>query len=230
MVSNLILVFLQNYRTHKMKNILFLFIAYFTISVSFSQSEPKAEKLINQVLQQIKDYENISVKFSYNLENQATNTSEETNGEVYIYGEMYRMELDGNIIIHDGNKLYTINNTDEEVKISNVDEDDNTISPSKMLTFFEEGYNYKWDIEQNQNGRIIQYIKLIPIDSKADYKNVLLGTDKYTKNISNVIYTMNNGTRTEIKIYSFKTDQPLSENLFKFDKNKYLDYYFDEQD
>jgi outer membrane lipoprotein-sorting protein len=200
------------------------------VSLTFSQNEPKAEKLVGEVLEQIKNYENISVKFSYNLENQATNTSEETNGEVYINGEKYRMELDGNIIIYDGQKLYTVNNTDEEVKISSVDEEDNTISPSKMLTFFEEGYNYKWDIEQNQKGRIIQYIKLIPIDTNADYKNVLLGTDKYTKNISNVIYTMNNGTRTEIKIYSFKTDQPLSENLFKFDKSKYLDYYFDEQD
>jgi outer membrane lipoprotein-sorting protein len=200
------------------------------VSLTFSQNEPKAEKLVGEVLEQIKNYENISVKFSYNLENQATNTSEETNGEVYINGEKYRMELDGNIIIYDGQKLYTVNNTDEEVKISSVDEEDNSISPSKMLTFFEEGYNYKWDIEQNQKGRIIQYIKLIPIDTNADYKNVLLGTDKYTKNISNVIYTMNNGTRTEIKIYSFKTDQPLSENLFKFDKSKYLDYYFDEQD
>jgi outer membrane lipoprotein-sorting protein len=213
-----------------MKNKFHLILAFFVVSLTFSQNEPKAEKLVGEVLEQIKNYENISVKFSYNLENQATNTSEETNGEVYINGEKYRMELDGNIIIYDGQKLYTVNNTDEEVKISSVDEEDNTISPSKMLTFFEEGYNYKWDIEQNQKGRIIQYIKLIPIDTNADYKNVLLGTDKYTKNISNVIYTMNNGTRTEIKIYSFKTDQPLSENLFKFDKSKYLDYYFDEQD
>ncbi len=230
MVSNLILVFLQNHRNNKMKNKFHLILAFFVVSLTFSQNEPKAEKLVGEVLEQIKNYENISVKFSYNLENQATNTSEETNGEVYINGEKYRMELDGNIIIYDGQKLYTVNNTDEEVKISSVDEEDNSISPSKMLTFFEEGYNYKWDIEQNQKGRIIQYIKLIPIDTNADYKNVLLGTDKYTKNISNVIYTMNNGTRTEIKIYSFKTDQPLSENLFKFDKSKYLDYYFDEQD
>ncbi len=149
---------------------------------------------------------------------------------MYISGEKYRLELDGNIIIYDGKKMYTIDQANEEVKISSVYEDDSTITPSKMLTFFEDGYNYKWDIEQNQSGRIIQYIELIPIDSDADYKNVLLGTDKYTKNVSNVIYTMNNGTRTELKIYSFKTNEPLSENLFKFDKSKYMDFYFDEQD
>jgi outer membrane lipoprotein-sorting protein len=213
-----------------MKHIIVLFMALFCISFSYSQSDPKAEKLINEVLQKVKSYENINVKFSYNLENKATNTSEETRGEVYINGEKYRLELDGNIIIYDGKKMYTIDQANEEVKISSVYEDDATITPSKMLTFFEDGYNYKWDIEQNQSGRMIQYIKLIPIDSEAEYKSVLLGTDKYTKNVSNVIYTMDNGTRTELKIYSFKTNEPLSENLFKFDKSKYMDFYFDEQD
>ena len=213
-----------------MKHIIVLFIALLSFSFSHSQSDPKAEKLINEVLQKVKSYENINVKFSYNLENKATNTSEETRGEVYINGEKYRLELDGNIIIYDGKKMYTIDQANEEVKISSVYDDDASITPSKMLTFFEDGYNYKWDIEQNQSGRIIQYIKLIPIDSDAEYKNVLLGTDKYTKNVSNVIYTMDNGTRTELKIYSFKTNEPLSENLFEFDKSKYLDFYFDEQD
>jgi len=213
-----------------MKHIIVLFLALLSFSFSYSQSDPKAEQLINEVLEKVKSYENINVKFSYNLENKATNTSEETRGEVYISGEKYRLELDGNIIIYDGKKMYTIDQANEEVKISSVYDDDSSITPSKMLTFFEDGYNYKWDIEQNQSGRIIQYIELIPIDSEAEYKNVLLGTDKYTKNVSNVIYTMNNGTRTELKIYSFKTNEPLSENLFKFDKSKYLDFYFDEQD
>jgi len=213
-----------------MKHIIVLFLAFLSFSLSHSQSDPKAEKLVNEVLEKVKSYENINVKFSYNLENKATNTSEETRGEVYISGEKYRLELDGNIIIYDGKKMYTIDQANEEVKISSVYDDDTTITPSKMLTFFEDGYNYKWDIEQNQSGRIIQYIELIPIDSDAEYENVLLGTDKYTKNVSNVIYTMNNGTRTELKIYSFKTNEPLSENLFKFDKSKYLDFYFDEQD
>jgi len=213
-----------------MKHIIVLFLALLSFSFTYSQSDPKAEKWIDEVLQKVKGYENINVKFSYNLENKATNTSEETRGEVYINGEKYRLELDGNIIIYDGKKMYTIDQANEEVKISSVYDDDSTITPSKMLTFFEDGYNYKWDIEQNQSGRIIQYIELIPIDSDAEYKSVLLGTDKYTKNVSNVIYTMNNGTRTELKIYSFKTNEPLSENLFKFDKSKYMDFYFDEQD
>ena len=40
-------------------------------------------------------------------------------------------------------KLYTIVPEDEEITISTVNEnDDNAITPSKMLTFFNTGYRY----------------------------------------------------------------------------------------
>jgi len=213
-----------------MKNFLVIIICLVGLS-SLAQSDPEAEKLSKEVLENVKGYDNISIDFTYALENVAEGIKEETRGEVYVMGDKYRLNLMGNTQIYDGDKLYTIIPEDEEINISSVNEDDNkSITPSKMLTFFEDGYIYKWDIEQNLKGRSIQYIKLIPIDSDADYESVLLGIDKHTKNINNLIYSMNNGTRTEIKISSFKPDQPLSENIFKFDKSKYPDYYINELD
>lgn len=210
----------------------FLIIAFFITSIfSVAQNDTKAEKLAGEVLENVKSYDNISIDFTYALENLEEGIKEETRGEVFVMGDKYRLNLMGNTQIYDGEKLYTIIPEDEEINISKVnEEDDKSITPSKMLTFFEDGYIYKWDIEQNMKGRSIQYIKLIPIDSEAEYDNILLGIDKHTKNIYNLIYSMNNGTRTEIKISKFKPDQPLSMNVFKFDKGKYPDYYINELD
>jgi len=213
-----------------MKKFLIITISFITV-LSVAQNDPKAEKLASEVLENVKSYDNISIEFTYALENITEAIKEETRGEVFVMGDKYRLNLMGNTQIYDGVKQYTIIPADEEINISSINEDEDTgITPSKMLTFFEEGYIYKWDIEQNRKGRIIQYIKLIPIDSEAEYENILLGIDKHTKNINNLIYTMNNGTRTEIKISSFKPNQPLSENIFKFDKSKYPDYYINELD
>ncbi len=199
--------------------------------LSVAQNDAKAEKLASEVLENVKGYDNISIDFTYALENIAEGIKEETRGEVFVMGDKYRLNLMGNIQIYDGDKQYTIIPADEEINISSINEDEESvITPSKMLTFFEDGYIYKWDIEQNLKGRIIQYIKLIPIDSDAEYENILLGIDKHTKNINKLIYTMKNGTRTEIKISNFKPNQPLSENIFKFDKSKYPDYYINELD
>lgn len=214
-----------------MKNLFFIISIVFIHVFAIAQSDPKAEMLAQEVLENVKSYDNISIEFSYSLENLEEQIKEQTRGEVYVKGDKYRLVLMGNTQIFDGEKLYTIIPADEEINISSPDQqEDNTITPSQMLTFFEEGYIYKWDIEQNVKGRLIQFIKLIPINSDADYKNVLLGIDKHTKNINNLIYSMNNGTRTEIKISSFKPNQPLSENIFSFDKSKYPDYYINELD
>ena len=99
-----------------------------------------------------------------------------------------------------------------------------------MLTFFNKGYKYSWDILQNVRGRKIQYIKLVPINTKDQRKEVLLGIDIQTKNIYNVIETGKNGSKTTTVVNSFKTNQPLSKNQFTFVESKYPNYYINNLD
>jgi len=137
----------------------------------------------------------------------------------------------GTTKIFDGKKTYTIVPEDEEVTISKVDEkDENAITPSKMLTFFNQGYKYYWDISQDIKGRKIQYIKLVPISSKDQRKEILLGIDVQTKNIYNLIEVGKKGTKTTLTVNSFKTNQPLSKNQFTFDESKFKNYYINRID
>jgi hypothetical protein len=99
-----------------------------------------------------------------------------------------------------------------------------------MLTFFNSGYKYSWDIEQNIKGRKIQIIKLIPISTKDQRKEILLGIDVQTKNIYNLIETGKNGTKTTLTVNSFKTNQPISNNIFTFAESKYPNYYINKLD
>jgi len=133
----------------------------------------------------------------------------------------------------DGKTIYTIVPEDEEVTISAYDAaEDKEITPSKMLTFYEKGYTYKMDITQNVKGRKIQYVKLIPIDTRAEIKDILLGIDVQTKHIYKLIQTDNKGTKYTITVNSFKTNQPLSKTLFTFDEAKYKrdGYYINKLD
>ena len=74
----------------------------------------------------------------------------------------------------------------------------------------------------NIQGRQIQYVKLMPIDSNSEIANVLLGVDVKTKHIYNLIEKGNNSTITTLTISKFKTDQTLSSKLFVFDEAKYI--------
>ncbi|WP_461531974.1 LolA family protein [Sinomicrobium sp.] len=199
-----------------------------TTAISYGQETEKAKALLDEVHHKVKTYDNIFVDFKYVLENTAENVKQETRGDVTIQGDKYLFNYLGATKIFDGKRIITVIPENEEVVIESPDsEDENTITPSKMLTFYSEGYNYSWDILQNVRGRQIQYVKLVPIDTHAEAKEILLGIDVQTKHIYNLIQTGQNGTKTTITVNSFKTDQPLSANLFNFNAKKYEDegYY-----
>ncbi|MDG1730942.1 MAG: outer membrane lipoprotein carrier protein LolA [Algibacter sp.] len=208
----------------------FLTLLLITLSLNtFAQN--KAKTLLNEVSEKVKNYDNISLDFKYVLENISENIKQETKGDVVMQGDKYKLNILGISRLYDGKTMYSISNEDEEVTItSNIDDENDAITPSKMLSFYEDGYTYNLDIMQNINGRKIQYVKLTPIDSNSEIKNILLGIDAQTKHIYNLIQIGKNSTKTTLTVNSFKTNEPLSKTLFTFDANKYKDYYINKLD
>jgi len=212
----------------KMKKIIALLLISLSIN-SFAQN--KGKTLLNEVSQKVKSYNNISIGFKYVLENTAENLKQVTKGDVVMQGEKYKLNILGITRLFDGKTMYSISPEDEEVTISSENDDENdAITPSKMLSFYEDGYTYALDIEQNINGRKIQYVKLTPIDSGSEIKTILLGIDSKTKNIYNLIQVGKNDTKTTLTVNSFKTNETLSKTLFTFDADKYQDYYINKLD
>jgi len=198
-------------------------------TTSFSQESGKP--LLKEVSDKVNSYENISIDFKYILENTSENIKQETRGDVVLQGDKYKLNILGVTRLFDGKTMYNISPEDEEVTISKQSEDDeDIIAPSKMLSFYENGYTSSMDIIQDIKGRKIQYVKLIPIDSNSEIKYILLGIDSQTKHIYNLIQIGKNGTKTTLTVNSFKTNEPLSKTLFTFDANKYKDYYINNLD
>lgn len=194
-----------------------------TATFAHAQDATKAKALLDDVYNKVKSYENIYVDFKFDLKNAEAGINQETRGDVTLAGEKYFFNYLGAKQLFDGNKVYTIVPENEEVTIEDKSEDENAMTPSKMLTFYKEGHNYAWDILQDVQGRKIQYVKLTPIDSNTEIKSRLLGIDMGTKHIYKLIETGKNGTKTTITVNSFKTDQDLSKTLFTFDEAKYKD-------
>lgn len=199
----------------------------FTALGSYAQDAAKAKALLDEVYNKVQGYDNIEVTFKYTLENNEANINQETRGDVTMEGDKYLFNYLGSQQVFDGKKVYTIVPENEEVTIDDKSDEENTITPSKMLTFYKKGHIYAWDILQNVQGRMVQYVKLTPIDTNSEIASILLGIDAQTKHIYKLIETGKNGTKTTITVNSFKTNQPLSKTLFTFDEAKYKDegYY-----
>lgn len=198
---------------------------------SIQAQDKKAKDLLDQVTSKVKSYDNIVIDFKYSLNNAKENINQDSKGNVIMKDNQYVLNFMGVTKIFDGKKSYTIVPEDEEITISRVNEkDDNAVTPSKMLTFFNSGYKYSMDIIQDIKGRKIQYIKLVPISSKDQRKEILLGIDVQTKHIYNLIEMGKKGTKTTLTVNSFKTNQPLSKNQFIFTESKYPNYSINKLD
>ena len=107
-----------------------------------AQNSQKAKALLDEVSAKVKSYSNISIDFKYSMANTKENLNQESKGSVVMQGNKYVLNFMGVTKIYDGKKIYNIVPEDEEISISKFDESkDDSVTPSKMLTFFNSGIN-----------------------------------------------------------------------------------------
>ncbi|CAA0197005.1 outer membrane lipoprotein carrier protein LolA [Tenacibaculum maritimum] len=210
-----------------MNKLSILFLGLFISLNAIAQgSSTKAKEILDEVSVKMGAYKNMHIGFNSTLVNEEAGITNDPpiRGNITLAGEKYNLQYLGNDFIFDGKTLAVINQEEKEINVSNgnLDEEDGFIYPSKLLTFYKEGYNFSMGKLENKNGRKIQFIKLTPIDSNSDIVEVQLGVDAKTKHIYQLIQIGSNGSKTTFTITKFKSNQPISEKLFSFDKSKYL--------
>tara|TARA_Y100000385_G_C13085236_1_gene636079 strand:+ start:998 stop:1687 length:690 start_codon:yes stop_codon:yes gene_type:complete len=224
----------------KMKKIHIFTIIVISYTTIFSQNDPLAEELLNKVSENIRTYESMYININHNLSNEEEEIDQTNKVSFVKKGDKYNVKWNNITFIYDGKKLYTIIPDDEEVTISteNLDEE-STITPNKILTFFNEGYEYKMDKTQDitiidyyeqKTRKFLQYVKLIPIDSESEIEFILLAIEKKNNRIHKSIEKGKNGTITTYTITSFEVNLPLNDNLFEFNQKEYKDYYINNID
>ena len=199
-------------------------------SFTQAQNAEKAKVLLDKVTAKVQGYKSIQLDFKYNLQNTKEGINQDNKGNVTLSGNKYILNFLGVTKMCDGVKVYTISKEDEEISIGKVGNEDEADTPAKMLTFFNKGFKYAMDISQTVKGKKIQYVKLTPISSKDDRKQILVGIDLATNMIYNTITVNKNGTRVTLTVNSLKTNVVLPKNHFTFVKSKYPNYYINNLD
>jgi len=208
-----------------MKKKLFYFILLITNSV-YCQSSENAKKILDDVSIKISSFENISFDFTYSLNNKEEQIKQETTGNVTVSGNKYKLNYLGATQLFDGEKTYTIIPENEEITISKSDDENEvSINPSKLLTFYKSGYSYSMDIKQKHLDKSIQFIKLMPIDKNSDLKYLLLGIDMNSKDIFRLIEIGKNQTTTTLTINNQKTNMKLNNSFFSINLKNYPNYF-----
>ena len=198
-------------------------------SITFAQGYEQAKNLLDRVSKEMKSKKNIHFDFTYVLENKKEQIRQEMEGNVTLAGDQYKLSFLEAIQLFDGTKTYTIVPENEEITISYPEEEEDvSISPSKLLSFYEEGYGYEWDIQQRVMGRNIQFIKLLPTETSEEVKYLLLGVDVDRLQVYRLIEVGLNQTLTTLTLKSQEFNITLPEDYFEFNAAEYPNYYINE--
>lgn len=190
------------------------------------QTSVEAQKLLELASKQMESYDNIEFEFSYELSNRMEQINQESSGQVTVANEKYKLSFLDAIQLFDGKALYTIVPENEEITVTQAeDEEDFGINPKELLQFYKEGYDYHWDISQRVKGKNIQFVKLIPTQDNVDIQSLLVGIDTQLNHIYKLIEVGDNGTVTTLTIYNMRVDSSLPENFFVFNEADYPNYY-----
>lgn len=194
---------------------------------AFSQNSPKAEAILKKVTSTLEEQKNITIEFTHTLENKVVNIKQSSQGSAIIQGDKYLLNYLDNVILFDEKNSYVISPENEEVNITAANDiDDESLTPSKLLSFYKKGYTYQLDKKAGQT----QFIKLTPTKESKEVSHIILGVNTVKNQISSLTEIGKNNTHTSFKIKSYKTNQTLAPNTFTFDKSKYtaLNYYINE--
>ena len=205
----------------KMKKIIFV-LALLSGGIVFAQSGKKAEQLLEEVVNKTASYENMKVEISYTMVNKEMDINEKKVGIIFIAGDSYRIEMEGQIIISDGKTVWTYLEDSEEVLVSDVESNDDNISPTQILTTYNSDYKAKFDTDNKYKNADLKAINLRPNDGKQFEKMSLLVSQKNLSLESFSIYDKNGNVFT-YHILKLTPNLDLPENTFTFNPEDYPD-------
>jgi outer membrane lipoprotein carrier protein len=206
-----------------MRNILFLLIFFGFTSLSYSQQDPEAKKILDQVSVKAKSCQTIQSDFELVIENKRENKSSKSKGLVKIKGDKYYMESMGSKVYFDGKTLWSFMEDLNEVTISQPDQtdDDFVENPAKIFTFYDRDFKYHLVGEAKMEEGWMYEIDLFPMTLDQPYSRIKVFVSKDNYELFLVKAISKEGINYSAYIRNTKYNAPLNDNLFTFQPEKH---------
>lgn len=206
-----------------MKTIFGLLITLTFVATGFAQDE-KAKKILDDISVKTKAYETMVFEFTVVLTTPDDDEPYTQTGKVYVKGDKYFLTLTEQDIYCDGTTITTYLKEDNECYTRPVPDGttDEIVSPTQLLTVWEEGYKYKYIQETTYADRPAHEIHLYPKDpSKSKFHTIILKIDVERNEIVFFMVKAKDGTNTKYKISKFEKNVEIGDSKFIFDRAKH---------
>jgi len=193
-----------------------------SVPVVAQKNDPAAKQILDGVSAKFKTFSSVQAGFSYKVEDASGKTMSSKKGTVWMKGSKYRVSFGGQEIFSDGKTVWNYDKSTNEVTINDVDVSSGSLTPQKLFTdFYDKDFLYILNGEKKSGNKTLQEIEMTPTDKSKNFHKVYLQVDKDARTIYSTKVLENGGNRYTYTVSTMKTNSPVADNQFSFDKSKY---------
>ena len=194
------------------------FVLAITAFSAWAQSDPKAKEMLDKAAAKFKAYSAAEVNFTLSMENKAEDINETHEGQAWMKGNKYKLNLMDVENYYDGTHIFTYMPEVQEVNIKNPNDDEEEfLNPTTLFDIHNQGFSQK--LMGTTNG--IAYIELYPKEKK-NFEKIGIWLNPATSSIQKVTSFGKDGNNVTITIKNIKQLNPApSDAFFTFDKAKH---------
>jgi outer membrane lipoprotein-sorting protein len=197
-----------------------LLVVLILITTNIYAQDEIAKSLLEELSTNAKNYDNIYIEFNLMIENKNQNINEKQEGIIEIAKEKFRLQLEDQFIVNNGESQWIYLVDMNEVQIINNSDLNELMNPINIFTIYERDYKYNYVGTTSENGLQIQNINLFPKTSK-EFIKINIEIDASKNQLRKIkIYDKNGGTLS-YKIKKISVNTKLEP--FIFDTKNYAD-------
>ena len=198
---------------------IFLILGLFTSSL-IAQDDPAAISILDKFSERALKASSVTMKFVLLIDDSIEESHMESQGEIAIMNNRYKLTIPENIIWFDGEAIYTLVPDVEEVTITEPDPNDEDFlsSPSLLFTMYRDGYKVRM-VGESPEGSIID---LYPEELTADFSRIRLHISK-AHDLLEAEYARKDGITMILRVSDFDISKKYKNAFFLFDSKKYGD-------
>lgn len=209
-----------------MKSIILSTILILATSLSFGQ-DSKAKEILDKLSKKTKSYSTVYVEFKSEIKSDAVDES--GNGTAYMKGKKFYIKSGKYTLISNGIKQWVINSDDKEVYVSDYEEDEDAITPNKILTIWEDDFKYKYLGKGTVNGVAVEKVELYPKNpGEAQFHTIQMAIDTKNNKPVQIIVKSKDGSKMTYTFKKFEGNKAMPDSKFVFNKGNYPGYRIEE--
>ncbi|MGB3180125.1 MAG: outer membrane lipoprotein carrier protein LolA [Cyclobacteriaceae bacterium] len=203
-----------------MKRLVGILILLFGFQIAaLAQHDEKARVILDKMSASYQDIPSYKADFSYILTNENEGLNEEFEGKIAVKDNKYRLKMEGQEIINNGETMWTYLEDANEVNIDFYDPEEGDMSPSKIYSAYKEGFKYLF--LDNESNVEVNVVDLVPDDKNSQYFKVRLLISKADNTLKGWKIFDKAGNVIHYDIRNFDPKANLNDNYFVFNEDDY---------